>query len=243
MAIGTATISMAGSVLLVGFILLFWAADLSSCFSRGESTRSSMPRPRPPLYSAPDETRLVNRLLSLSVADGRSPSAVTVWILDDPAVNAASVGRGVFVAWAGLSVLSDADMDAVYAHELAHDRLKHAQKTSELADVLDFVGEALAMFSRQTPTGADTLKRWSGQFVVPRYQRQQELDADAAAVAILRRQRYDNPVAVLCSAFAHLRSKAGEAGGGLFDSHPALSERMNKLAQLNPNALTQRACK
>lgn len=72
-----------------------------------------MPGPRPPLDNAPDETRLVNRLLRLSAANGRSPSEVTVWILDDPGVNAASVGHGVFVAWAGLRVLSDADIDAV----------------------------------------------------------------------------------------------------------------------------------
>lgn len=166
-----------------------------------------------------------------------------MWLLDDPSVNAASFGEGMFVLWAGLGTLTDEQLDAVFAHEFAHDRLQHSKKSAELRDVTDFIGEAIGAFGGRDETTTQTLKRWSGRFVVPRYDRQQELEADADAVAILTIRRYSDPAAVVCGAFVHLRSMVGEGGGGFFDSYPAFTERIQALRARFPTRATEMACR
>ena len=88
-----------------------------------------------------------------------------------------------------------------------------------------------------------TVKRWSGSFVVPRYDRAQELEADVNAVYVLAARQYSDPAAVICAAFVHLRSTGGEAGGGFFDSHPALTERIQALRRRFPSAAVEVACR
>ena len=68
-----------------------------------------------------------------------------MWVLDDPSINAASFGRGIFVLWTGLVDLTDEQIDAVLAHEFAHDQLQHSKKRAELRDVTDFVGQAIGV--------------------------------------------------------------------------------------------------
>jgi predicted Zn-dependent protease len=154
-----------------------------------------------------------------------------LWLLDDSTVNAASFGGGRFVAWAGMETLSDQDVDAVFAHEVAHDALRHSQKASELKDVTDFFGEVLGTLTGSDRAATNTLQRWSGAFVVPAYSRSQEFEADSAAVLYLALGGYPNPHQVLCGALGRLRDRVGESGGGFFSSHPALTDRLARLHQ------------
>ena len=113
----------------------------------------------------------MRRLADAWVHSGGSLDSISVWVFDDSTINAASVGDGAFVLWRGLEQLPNDEIDVIYAHEIAHDQLQHARKVADVADVTNFVGDALGTLSGSEEGATATLKRWSGAFVVPRYSR------------------------------------------------------------------------
>jgi Zn-dependent protease with chaperone function len=238
-----AALGSLGSVVLVGFILISWAAHLKSCVYSVGRGRDAALAPRTPDLKSAAEFRLVRQLADGWVGSGGSLDSVSVWVVDDPAINAASMGRGIFVLWRGLEMLPEDDLDVVYAHEIAHDQLLHARKVADVADVTNFIGEALGTASGGGDEATSTLKTWSGAFVVPRYSRQQELEADARALTLLGSLGYQDPEDTMCQAFRRLRAAVGEAGGGFFDDHPALTERMAAIRQGHPSSAKADACR
>jgi Zn-dependent protease with chaperone function len=238
-----ATFGAVTSLAVIAFILLIWAADLGSCFYSVGSAKKASLSPRSPDLNSAVEYRLVRRLADTWVSSGGSLDSISAWVIDDSAINAASVGGGIFVLWRGLEKLTDEDLDVVYAHEIAHDQLQHARKAADVADVTNFIGEALGTASGSGDQATSTLKRWSGKFVVPRYSRQQELEADERAVSLLGALDYEDPTASMCLAFGRLRMAVGEAGGGFFDDHPALTERIAAIRQRHPSAAVAQDCK
>jgi Zn-dependent protease with chaperone function len=219
--------SAVGGCLFLMMIPVVWMANFASCFESRRSTHHG-PIPRPLVSTDSVDARFLAHFRALTAVMPTTDS-IRIWILDDTTINAASFGDGRFVAWRGLAALPDSTIEAVFAHELGHDILRHSRKVSEVADVTDFIGEVASIFTGADANTTRTLKRWSGAFVIPRYSRTQELQADSAAVGILRAAGYPNPAAAVCSALLTLRSRAGESGGGFFDSHPALSERVKIL--------------
>lgn len=225
------------------FILLVWAANIGSCFApRPAGTRSPL-IPHSPGSDSEADGRLASRLEDAWSSLARPDESLTIWIIDDPALNAASLGNGVFVLWRGLVKLSDESLDAVLAHELAHDRLGHARRAADLADVTDFIGNVLGVLSGSDEPTTATLKRWSGNLVIPRYSRQQENEADASAVVLLTRLGYPDGAATMCVAFRYLRAEVGEGGGGWLSSHPGVSDRIRAIRDLHPSLAAQRLCR
>jgi Zn-dependent protease with chaperone function len=231
-----------GSLLSFGLILVLWAANISSCF-RATSSVTQGAVPRAPRANDQIESRLTGHLTLLWRVSGGAKDGIDAWVLDDTSINAASLGAGTFILWIGLGALSDEQLDGVIAHELAHDKLQHSRKGAEVRDVTELVGEAIGLLGGSDEDTTRTLKQWSGSLVVPRYDRMQELEADAYAVDILAGRQYPNPAAVLCSAFGRLRSTVGEAGDGFFDSHPALTDRIRALREHFPSPATEASCK
>jgi len=236
-------VGVIGGLIFFGLIGVAWAANIATCFRSAPASRQGDLVPREPRENDSLERRLVIRLANVSLSSGGSPDSGSVWVVDDSAINAASMGHGSFILWRGLGQLPDESLDVVYAHEIAHDQLGHAKKSAELADVTDFVGEALATASGSDVEAGATLKRWSGNFVIPRYSKQQELEADARAVTILSAQGYTKAASTVCIAFIDLRARVGEAGGGFFAEHPGLSDRIHAIAQRYPSTDTDRDCK
>jgi Zn-dependent protease with chaperone function len=237
------TFGAIGSLALVAFFVLIWAAQLRSCVASVGTETDSAVSPRSPDLKNDVESRLVWQLAGAWEASGGTLESLSAWIVDDSAINAASVGGGTFVLWRGLEQLTDDDLDAVFAHEIAHDQLQHSRKIADVADVTNFIGEALGTASGSGDQATSTLKRWSGKFVVPRYSRQQELEADERAVSLLGALDYEDPAASMCLAFGRLRMAVGEAGGGFFDDHPALTERIAAIRQRHPSVAVARDCK
>jgi len=242
-AAGLLVISGLFSVAFFGLIVVIWAAQIRSCFVPTHRTQTAAgPVPRVPTRDSANDVRLVRRLATDWEQSGRSIDSISVWMLDDADVNAASVGRGTFVLWTGLAMLRDDEIDAVFAHEMAHDWLRHAQKSRELADVANVIGDALSTIAGADEGTEATLKRWSGNFVVPRYSRAQELQADSLGVVLLAEAGHTEAAALFCRTLRTLRSTAGEAGGSFFDSHPGLSERMHRVGSLFPSQAARQAC-
>jgi Zn-dependent protease with chaperone function len=169
----------------------------------------------------------------LEKAQVDSPS---VWFVEDTAINAASMGRGVFVLWTGLASLPDESLDAIFAHEIAHEQLQHSRNMAEVADLTNFLGEILSTVSAADPGTERVLRRWSGKFVIPRYSQKQELEADARAVRLLDGVGYNDPPGVICRTFKMLRKKVGEGGGGFFASHPGLTNRIAAIRTAYPQS-------
>lgn len=237
--------SLLAGIVSVAFILLsvvFFAADVSACFVRVPS-RASGVTPRRPKSGNPSDERLVDRFLGVWFAAGREDQLPEVWVLDGPGVNAASLGAGRFVFWGSLNGLPDDHLDAVIAHEVAHDNHQHALQTGRLQRIVDsVVGVFGFVFSRDERT-TTTLKQWAGAVVLPSYNRAQELEADASAVTLLQRSGYALPAATLCQAFVALRRDVGDGGGGFFDSHPAFTDRLQALRTRFPSTATSIACR
>lgn len=233
-------VSAASGCLFTIIIGLVWAANIATCF-QSDKTSTTAPAPRPINRSDTLEVRLAQRLQALATATG-GDSAIRIWMLDDNTVNAASFGSGRFVAWRGLAALPDSTLDAIFAHELGHDRLRHSKKAAELADVTNFVADVIATWSHSDEASARTIRRWTGKFVVPKYSRSQELQADSAAVVVLSQVGYQYPIAAVCEALLILRSRVGEVGGGLFASHPALTDRMRTLRAYASAPLEAESC-
>jgi len=189
------------------------------------------------------ELRLVRRLADEWTGLGQTLDSLSVWIIDDKAINAASIGDGIFILWSGLSELRDDELDAVYAHEVAHDQLKHSRRASDLADVTNVIGEAIGTLSGGGESGTRTLKRWTGKLVLPSYSRQQELAADMAAVKLLQDLTYEEPGVTLCRVFVRLRQSSAEDTGGFFASHPALTDRLTAIREAFPSDAATKACR
>ena len=238
-----AVLGAMGSLALIGYFLITSAAGFFSCISTARTGPKGSLSPRSPNLENAAEYRLVRRLADVWVDSGGSLDSLSVWVLDDSTINAASVGDGVFVLWRGLDQVADNELDVIYAHEIAHDQLQHARKRADVADVTSFVGDALGTLSGSEERATATLKRWSGAFVVPRYSRQQELEADDRAVSLLAQLGYQEPAATVCLAFGRLRSSVGEAGGGFFEDHPALTERIAAIRLRHLSATAARACR
>jgi Zn-dependent protease with chaperone function len=84
--------------------------------------------------------------------------------------------------------------------------------------------------AEQGVTEEDAIKRGLvGYTALPKYSRNQEFEADAKAVEILRELGYSEPEKRLGDALQILLDKYGNLGGGFFDSHPATTERIQRL--------------
>ena len=224
-------------------LLSVWLANIATCFGAYRAGAGAAIRsPRAIDSTSLPEVRLAVGLSTVWSIAGGTPDSLQMWVLDDSTPNAASLGDGRFVAWTGLETLSDSDLIAIFAHEVAHDRLHHSRRVSEVRDVTDYIGEVLGIMGGNNEA-TSTLKNWSGKLVIPRYSRSQEFDADARGIQLLAVDGDTAAVAAqMCSTFARLRDRVGEAGGGWFVDHPALAERIVAIRRRWPSDSTFRAC-
>lgn len=209
--------------------MLAGAANLRSCFLRPVEDTGLRIHVSASDPSDPNHRVLAAALLKMWIPQGRrtdgprSPSPSPV--------NAVSFGGARFLFWVGASRLPTWEIDGIAAHEVAHDRLEHSRKAVELQDVTSFFGEVLGLLGGANSSGQEVLSEWVDLAAFPRYSRQQELQADAKAVEILRAAGYGFPQQTYSDTLRLLLEKYGNAGGGRFDSHPATTERIARLAQ------------
>jgi predicted Zn-dependent protease len=159
---------------------------------------------------------LVHRtFVEIGRAAGYDPAALTIAVKADDTVNAHSFGRGRFRVNEGLLHAPDFVVWGVVAHELAHDRLHHFDRRYRVRMAVAALRDA----SFLAGTAVDAL-------AMPKYARRQEYEADALAVALLRRAKKE-PRSLLY-ALQYLAGKYGDTGGW-FSSHPLTSRRIDRL--------------
>lgn len=154
-------------------------------------------------------------------------NGISVSIIDDPAVNAASAGSGQFYVTTGLlNQATDDQLRGVLAHEIAHEDLGHPAK----AQVVGVgVGLGVALLEQIIP-GSSAITPIAGTLISGNYTRPLELQADRHAVTLLQRAGYAKES--MADTLAWLVRINGDHGGGILSTHPATSERIQALRSI-----------
>ena len=149
---------------------------------------------------------------------------IRLTIVDEAKINAASGGNGQFYVTTGLLRQStDEQLRGVLAHEISHEDLGHPTK----AQVLGVgVGLGAALLEKVFP-GSGAIAPIAGTVVTGHYSRPMELAADRHAITLLQRAGYSKNTMV--NTLAWLMRLNGDTGGGIFATHPAVSERIQAL--------------
>ncbi len=154
----------------------------------------------------------------------RSASQVRVGIMDDPHINAANAGNGEFYVTTGLlQKANDAQLEAVLAHEIAHDDLGHVAKAQALGAGLNI---GMVILDQIIP-GSGALTPIAGELVARGYSRREEYAADAHGVDLLK--RIGKPKEQMIDTLNWLLQTEGGSGGGFFATHPATGDRIQAL--------------
>jgi Zn-dependent protease with chaperone function len=84
---------------------------------------------------------------------GRAEQKPRLAIADSKDINAASFGDGTFLFWDGVADLPASEIDAIAAHEVAHDHLRHSKKAAELRDVTQFFSQLIGIVGGASDEG------------------------------------------------------------------------------------------
>jgi putative metalloprotease len=188
--------------------------------------------PRSGAASAPtqDQVERIRRIMLplLRASDNAQRlDQVRIRVVNDPSLNAGSAGNGVFLVTTGLlNRANDDQLRGVLAHEIAHDDLGHAARAQVLVTGL---GLGVGLLERIFP-GSSAITPLAGSLIAGNYSRPQEYEADRHAVKILRRSGYSKDVMI--DTLSWLRQTAGDNGGGILSTHPAIKERIQALRGL-----------
>ncbi|MDR1129282.1 MAG: M48 family metalloprotease, partial [Treponema sp.] len=190
--------------------------------------------------SRPDQTAYLNSILQALAVNSPKPDIYNGYhaaILDSGEINAfATSGGHVFISRALInSAISEDALAAVLAHELAHIQLQHSIKAIQ-ADRKAQAIRAFAASSTGALTGGTSLEELTNIFdksisdavitlLDKGYSRDQEYDADAAALEILAAAGYDP--ASLFDILRILDQEQPNHPGGFNATHPAPKDRLN----------------
>lgn len=227
------------SAMIMAFVILLWAANASTCVTGRETAQRNANNLKIVELDQQNSRHVkLERVLSeIWFGATNAQEKPTLLIVNSSDINAASFGFGRFLVWDGVADLPDSIVRPIFAHELAHDILEHSKKAQDVKDLTDFFGDLLSFFGRTDLDTENTLKRWVGYTTLPKYSRTQEFEADAKAVEILSMLGDPNPSREISDALQILIEKYGNTGGGFLDSHPATTERIQRL---NDRAIQER---
>lgn len=195
-----------------------------SSSSGGNPTASA---PRSTARIDPAQAERLKRVMVplLQAANNKRPlNQVKVALVEDDRVNAGSAGDGQFLVTTGLlRKANDRHLAGVLAHEVAHDDLGHVAKQQRVQ-----TGVAIGMvILDQIIPGSGQLAPVAGAVISRAYGRQEEYQADAHAVEILKRAGHSPKV--MEETLTWLLQTEGGSEGGFFSTHPATDDRIAAL--------------
>lgn len=227
------------SVFSILLMIVLWGANISSCIT-GEDSGASKGGKKLSIIEVNNQNgrhvKIEHILESVWFGATSARENPKVFIADSRDINAASFGSGRFLVWDGVADLPDSVVTAIFAHEVAHDILRHSKKAQDVKDVTDFFGDMLSVFGEADVATEKTLKKWVSYTALPKYSRNQEFEADSKAVEILRVLGHREPETEFADALQLLLAKYGDLGGGFFDNHPSTTERIQGLRSRRENS-------
>jgi len=201
---------------------------LSACATAPEGT----------YYASPADSgtaRMAHILHRAAIAGGDDPRRYGFAFIQSPTAAAYSDEDATFYFTDGLMRKPAPIIEAVVAHEVAHEVLGHVGTRRKLSLSLTATFGALGIFA----PGVGLLDFVVNPLVVRAFGRHQELQADQKAVEILRAMGHGAPRRALATALEALAAhtpREREGLEGLLATHPSLEARLAALEPLEPAA-------
>lgn len=186
-----------------------------------------------PALDRPDSLKVSHALYRAAVAAGDDPSRYSFALVASNEANAYSAPDANFYVTDGLARLPAPVVEAMIAHEVAHEVLGHAGKRRALQLSISGAFTALGIFI----PGASLADFVVNPLVVRAFGRDQEKEADLKAVEILRAMGNQTPRRALwlaLQAVSEVNKEKEEAG--LLAVHPPLKGRLVALEPIEPPA-------
>lgn len=180
------------------------------------------------------DIRIARSLLRLCNAAGIDITEVrgAIAVTDD--INAAVVGENTFVFCEGVASLTDEQIDAIAAHEVAHAALDHLERSRDIVEKVQTAVGIVGSILQVDPRATEEVASWAQSVIFAPYSKEQELAADRKGVELLRLLEYgDRSPEVMIGALSAIADREGDVGGGFLSTHPAISERVQALQQLS----------
>lgn len=220
-------IAVAMSVML---LLVGCATGGSQRNEPGEPTASRQPSPSVRKIDARQAERL-QRVMTPLIKSMNHPlplSDVRLTLLEDPQINAANAGGGVFYVTTGLlEKASDDQLRGVLAHEVAHADLGHVAKAQALGTGMNI---GIIILDQIIPGSGYITPMIADLGVMRPFSRQEEYEADKQGVEILKRAGYSGKQ-VMGNTLAWLLQASGPSGG-FFETHPGTDDRIQRIHDL-----------
>src|SRR5215470_11823951 len=177
----------------------------------GLSERTYYPDPASP------ETRvLAEALWHAAKAASDDPNDYSFAMIRSRHVGAYTVEDATFYFTEGLARQPRSVVDALVAHEVAHELLGH-------------IGQRRAL---TLSLGASLIDLLANPLIIRVFTRDQEIAADLKAVEVLRDMGYTAPRRAMADALRAAAKVNGQPRGGLLATEPALEERLGPLEPL-----------
>jgi|SRR5580704_4354449 Zn-dependent protease with chaperone function len=188
----------------------------------------------------PSTAQMAGILSRAAIAGADDPQRYGFAFIKSPTAAAYSDEDATFYFTDGLMRQPKPIIEAVVAHEVAHEVLGHIGTRRRLSLSLTAGFGALGLFA----PGAGLLDFVVNPLVVRAFSRYQEMQADRKAVEILRAMGYAAPrraLATALRALAEYAPKEKEGLEGLLATHPDLDDRLAALEPLEGPAPVARA--
>lgn len=187
-------------------------------------------------HPADAQTRLLAEALYRAArAASEDPQQYSFAMVRTAEVRAYTGDDATFYFSEGLARQSGSVIDALVAHEVAHELLDHVGRRRALS--LSVTG-GFTVLGLALP-GLSALDLVANPLIVRTYTRNQEIAADRKAVEVLRDMGYATPRRVLADALRAAAALNDAADRGPFATEPELRERLAALEPLEPLALTR----
>jgi Zn-dependent protease with chaperone function len=185
--------------------------------------RSYYPDPTEP------ETRvLAEALWRAARAASDDPAEYSFAMIASHHVGAYTVEDATFYFTQGLARQPEPVIDALVAHEVAHELLGHLGQRRALALSL---GGGFSLFGLVIPA-TNLLDLIANPLIVRAFTRDQEIAADLKAVEILRDMGYEAPRRAMANALTAASKINGQPRGGWLATEPSLEDRLSRLEPL-----------
>ena len=181
----------------------------------------------------PETRRLAETLFRAAQAAGDDPARYSFALVASRDVAAYSADDATFYFSEGLTSQPAPVVEALIAHEVAHEVLGHAGQRRALSLSLTAGFSVLGVFV----PGAGLLDFALNPLIVRAFTRDQEIAADLRAVEILRMMGHPTPLASLARALRAAHAVNGARRGGLLASEPTLDDRLAALGPLEASAV------
>lgn len=183
-----------------------------------------------PLPNQPETAIVSERLYRAAQAAGDDPARYSFALIKTRAVIAYSTEDATFYFSEGLARQRVQVVDALVAHEVAHEVLGHAGKRRILSLSLSAGFTVLGVVI----PGAGLVDLLVNPLIVRAFTRDQEIAADLRAVEILRTMGREAPRRALADALHAAEAVNGPPRGGLLAAEPDLADRLAALEPLEP---------